>query len=113
MSDLTLNEYQARALRTAGPLDNDDERIICAALGLSGESGEYADRIKKAIFHSHPRDRAKEALEIGDVLWYASLAAKAAGFTLEEVAQMNLDKLARRYPEGFSSERSLNREVPP
>lgn len=99
---MTLDEYQRLALRTKAPHNT----LECAALGLAGESGEFADLIKKHVYHSHPLDRLKAAKEIGDVLWYCALAADVLGITLDDVAQMNVDKLAKRYPEGFSVERS-------
>jgi NTP pyrophosphatase (non-canonical NTP hydrolase) len=66
--------------------------------------------IKKLTAHGH--DISKEALaeELGDVLWYLAEAATALELKLNDIAQMNVDKLAARYPEGFSQERSRNRE---
>ena len=83
-----------------------------ASLGLAGESGEIADHVKKVMFHGHPLDdatRDKIAKELGDILWYCAMGAKGIGFGLAEIATMNIDKLKKRYPEGFSTENSLNR----
>ena len=99
-----LNEYQADAMRTAGQSD-----LVCAALGLAGESGEFADAIKKFRYHGHQLDYAHLIEEVGDVLWYCALAARELGVTLEDVANENVLKLQRRYPGGFSVERSVNR----
>ena len=100
----TLNEYQDDAMRTAGRAD-----LVCAALGLAGESGEFADSVKKWKYHGHQLDYAHLIEEVGDVLWYCALAARELGVTLEDVANENVLKLQRRYPGGFSVERSVNR----
>jgi NTP pyrophosphatase (non-canonical NTP hydrolase) len=100
----TLNEYQDDAMRTAGQSD-----LVCAALGLAGESGEFADAIKKFRYHGHQLDYAHLIEEVGDVLWYCALAARELGVTLEDVANENNLKLQRRYPDGFETKRSVNR----
>ncbi len=115
MSELhDFDTYQDLALRTASSesLANPSTMLNSAALGLSGESGEIADLIKKIIFHGHPLDdttRDKIAKEIGDILWYCAMGAQGIGVGLGEIARMNVEKLKKRYPEGFSTERSLNR----
>lgn len=81
------------------------ERLINAALGLAGESGEFADAVKKQIYHPHCDVGAMElAMELGDILWYLALAADALGYDLEFIAAQNLDKLSKRYPAGFPGE---------
>ena len=109
-----FDAYQELALRTASPesLATTSTMLNSAALGLSGESGEIADHVKKMMFHGHPLDdatRDKIAKEIGDILWYCAMAAQGIGVGLGEIARMNVEKLKKRYPEGFSADRSLNR----
>jgi NTP pyrophosphatase (non-canonical NTP hydrolase) len=109
-----FDEYQDLALRTASAssLKDTGSMLNTAALGLAGESGEIADHVKKVMFHGHPLDdatRDKIAKEIGDILWYCAMGAKGIGITLGEIATMNVEKLKKRYPEGFSTENSLNR----
>jgi len=106
---MTPNEYQELAARTAGQFKSDNEAFCNWALGLAGEAGEVADYLKKVIFHGHELDREVLKKELGDVSWYLALTAKQAGLTLEEVMEHNIAKLKARYPEGFSSERSVNR----
>ncbi|MEB8647749.1 nucleoside triphosphate pyrophosphohydrolase family protein [Bacillus thuringiensis] len=115
-----LDQYQEAALRTWNTNQDFGGRVLNAALGLSGESGEVADIVKKAIFHGHGFDPAhcpgeeegnthKIALELGDILYYISIMSHEMGYTLEDIAQMNIAKLAKRYPDGFSREASKSR----
>lgn len=109
---MTINEYQKEALRTASGMNYEPHGMIeNAVLGLCGESGEVADLIKKAFFQGHELDEAHLAKELGDVAWYLAVGAYAIGYDLETVLQMNVDKLRKRYPDGFEVERSLQREV--
>lgn len=106
---MDADEYQRLALRTEMPGREQRERLLNAALGLCGEAGEFGDALKKHVFHAHPLDEAALRKELGDVLWYTALACDALGLRLGDVMAENVEKLRRRYPEGFSSERSLNR----
>ena len=109
---MKFNEYQKEAMRTASGMNYGGHGMIeNAALGLNGESGEVADIVKKAIFQGHDLDKDHVAKELGDCLWYIAIGAKAIGYDLETVAQMNVDKLRARYPDGFTADRSLHREV--
>jgi NTP pyrophosphatase (non-canonical NTP hydrolase) len=109
---LSFGAYQQAAERTANRKDVDtvEKRLANFALGLAGESGEACDLVKKHLFHGHHLDRDKIKKELGDVLWYIATMAHTLGMRLEDVAQANVDKLRARYPEGFSAERSVNRE---
>ncbi|WP_322821458.1 nucleoside triphosphate pyrophosphohydrolase family protein [Chloroflexus sp.] len=106
---MNADHYQELAMRTlaAGPTPR--ERLTNAALGLSGEAGEFADTVKKHLFHGHPLNREELLKELGDILWYAALACAALDVRLSTVMAANIEKLQRRYPEGFSSERSQQR----
>ena len=110
MPELTFNEYQNLAGRTAGAGQDGERRQIIAALGLTGEAGEFANMIKKMTANGHSIAANDLADELGDVLWYLAEAATACGLNLDDIARMNVDKLKSRYPEGFSQERSINRE---
>lgn len=104
---MTFEEYQGVASRTR----SGDADVIVAALGMAGESGEFADHVKKWLAQGHDLDMGKLILEAGDVLWYLSLFADWAGVTLGEIAEANIRKLRERYPEGFTPEASREREA--
>ena len=108
---MNADEYLKHAQRTMGLHTTSDERLLNATLGLTGESGEFADIIKKHLFHGHELDRVKLVKELGDIQWYIAQACTALGVQLSEVMQLNIEKLLIRYPleEGFSYERSINR----
>lgn len=108
---MTGNEYQKLALRTAREDLDSTQLLLNAALGLTGESGEVADGVKKHIFQDHWLDVVGTARELGDVAWYLALAAHAIGYDLDTIFQMNIDKLKARYPAGFEAERSINRKA--
>jgi NTP pyrophosphatase (non-canonical NTP hydrolase) len=107
---LTLNAYQTLANRSAGAGGDGEKRLIVSALGLAGEAGEFANLVKKMTAHGHPFDPEALMNELGDVLWYLAEAATATGLSLEEIASQNVDKLLKRYPDGFSQEKSRNRQ---
>mgnify|MGYP000492050583 FL=1 len=89
------------------------ERLLTAAVGMSAEAGEFTEIIKKIVFQGKPVN--EENLfhlkrELGDIMWYVFQACLGLDISLEEVIQMNFEKLSARYPEGaFTIERSENR----
>ena len=107
---MTINEYQQLAMTTLNPALNKKDVLINGVMGLCGESGEVIDLVKKHLAQGHDLDREKLAKELGDVAWYLAEAATALDLDLETILRGNLDKLAKRYPEGFQSQRSVNRE---
>ena len=108
---MTINEYQTAALRTAQTDKlTANELLLNSALGLCGESGEVADIVKKHRFQGHDIDLDHIAKELGDVAWYLAVGAYAIGYDLETIFRMNKEKLEARYPDGFSTDRSLHRD---
>lgn len=107
---MTLNEYQALAQRTSNTY-NQQGKIENGILGMCGETGECVDLLKKYLYQGHDIDIENLAKEAGDCLWYIAELACGLSMTLEEIAQINIDKLRARYPDGFDPERSLHREV--
>jgi NTP pyrophosphatase (non-canonical NTP hydrolase) len=103
---MLISEYQELSRRTAtypGAGDN----IVYPTLGLAGEAGEVAEKVKKLLRDDDGvmSDERREALagELGDVLWYVAQVATEAGLDLEEIAQGNLDKLLSRQQRGVLS----------
>lgn len=108
---MEFNEYQQLAARTENPALSKRELLANAAMGLAGEVGELLDHLKKHLYHGHPLDIEYVTKELGDVSWYTASLARQCGLELEAVAVENIEKLRRRYPDGFSTERSLNRSA--
>lgn len=108
---MTINEYQKLALRTANTdaMKIPSEKITNGVLGLLGEAGEVADHIKKYRYQGHKIDFDYLAKELGDICWYISLLADGIGFDLETIMRMNIDKLKKRYPDGFDVDKSIHR----
>lgn len=109
MTDMNFNQYQELAYRTALVNHDLEKRRLIAALGLTGEAGEVGELIKKDIGHGHVMDFDKLAKELGDVLWYAALISSLYGLNLGTIAEANIEKLRKRYPDGFSSTDSQKR----
>ena len=107
---MTLNEYMELAQRTSNRALDQKGHLFNGVLGLAGEAGECADLLKKHYYQDGRNFVDDLEDELGDVLWYVAETAKALGLTLEEVAVRNVEKLKKRYPEGFEAERSLHRE---
>lgn len=106
---MNINEYQELAMATLNPALNKKDVLINSVMGLCGESGEAIDIVKKWLAHGHELDREHLIKELGDVAWYLAEAATALDVSLEEVLQANIDKLKKRYPDGFETKRSLTR----
>lgn len=122
---MTGNEYQALAMRTndrkgserlSSKLDSHDWNaediggVLNGCLGLAGEAGETLDMVKKWVFHEKELDKDHLKKEIGDVMWYVAMLCESFGFDLDEILQMNVDKLKARYPEGFDPEKANHRK---
>ena len=104
--------------RLAGFQDGDAEwtepqRLLTGAIGICSEGGELLDLVKKILFQGKeptPELREKIKLELGDVMWYVQQVLIWSSWTLEEVLAENTKKLSGRFPEGFSVDKSENRE---
>ena len=109
---MDLNDYQAAALSTA-VYPNQGANFAYPALGLAGEAGEVADKLKKVIRDNDGvlTDQVRDAVakEIGDVLWYVSVLAYEMDYDLNAIAQINIDKLASRQHRGVLSGSGDNR----
>lgn len=108
---MTINEYQKLAMTTLNPELSEKDVLINGVMGLCGESGEAIDIVKKWLAQGHALDRETLAKELGDICWYLAETATALGLDLEDIMAANIEKLKKRYPEGFDSSRSVNRET--
>ena len=110
---MNADEYQKSAMVFLNRDTRGDNQRDNAVLGLVGESGEIADKLKKHLFHGAPdkhtfgRDEVLD--EAGDVLWYVALLCSWAGLTMSDVMQYNIEKLSKRYPDKFDAKRSWER----
>lgn len=125
---MTGNEYQKLAMRTNDSkatdrvfkklgecayingnrlIDNEGDvsigGVFNACLGLSGEVGEFNDMIKKWVFHEKELDLEHAKKEAGDICWYLAMLCESFGWALDDIMQINIDKLIRRYPDGFDT----------
>lgn len=102
---MTFDEYQIKAKRTynSGGFAN-------LGMGIAGEAGEVCDYLKKVCFHGHTLEKERLCDELGDVAWYLAMIAHAADIPLEAVFSRNIDKLRKRYPDGFDPDRSIHRD---
>ena len=106
---MTVKEYQELAMTTLNPELSKKDALINGVMGLCGESGEAIDIVKKWLAQGHELDQEKLAKELGDICWYLAETATAIGWSLEEIMEMNIEKLKARYPVGFDPERSQHR----
>lgn len=106
---MDANEYQKRAMTTLNPALEKKDVLINSVMGLCGESGEAIDIVKKWLAQGHTLDKELLAKELGDIAWYLAEAATALDLSLSDILQANLDKLEKRYPDGFETRRSLSR----
>ena len=119
---MTGNAYQRHAMRTNDEMSTarlelsidknskyDMGGIVMATMGLSGEVGELNDMIKKWIFHKSDMDITHAKKELGDIMWYIACMAESFGWSLDEIMQLNIDKLRARYPDGFNIDRANHR----
>ena len=106
---MRINEYQEIAMTTLNPELSKKDALINSVMGLCGEAGEAIDIVKKWMAQGHELDKAHLAKELGAIAWYLAEAATALDLSLEDVLKANIDKLKKRYPEGFEVKKSLVR----
>ena len=107
---MQINEYQRLAMTTLNKDLTKKEVLVNSVMGLNGEAGEVIDLVKKHLFHGHELNKEELIKELGDVAWYLAEAAYALDIDLETILVKNIEKLKKRYPEGFSVEDSINRK---
>lgn len=103
---MEINEYQQLAMTTLNPALSKKDVLINSVMGLCGESGEAIDIVKKWLAQGHELDKEHLAKELGDIAWYLAEAATALDIPLENILQANIEKLKKRYHEGFDTQKS-------
>lgn len=108
--------YQQEALKTLSSQfhfspTQDNCNLLHAAIGIATESGELLDAIKKSTFYGKQLDSVNLREELGDLMWYIAIACESLRTSIDEVCQINIEKLRTRYPEKFTSEAAINRDL--
>jgi NTP pyrophosphatase (non-canonical NTP hydrolase) len=106
---MKANEYQELAARTINPRLYDYEIEQHAIHGLAGEVGELHSIYQKC-YQGHDFDEEHAKKELGDLLWFVAEYCTAMNWELDEVMELNIEKLMKRYPDGFEDVKSINRE---
>lgn len=107
---MDANEYQKLAMTTLNPALDQKDVLINSVMGLCGEAGEAIDIVKKWLAQGHELNKEALIKELGDVAWYLAEAATALDVPLNQVLEGNIEKLKKRYPQGFSVEKSIERQ---
>lgn len=107
---MNLREYQERSKRTLNYDLSNEQLLSNMVFGVVGETGEVVDIIKKHLYQGHKLDKDHIAEELGDTMFYVVNLCNLLNLNLESIIEGNYNKLLKRYPEGFSVERSVNRE---
>lgn len=108
--EMDFKVFETDVWRTYDKDIKGQDRITNAIFGITGEAGEVADIFKKVWYQGHLLNRDEVLSELGDVMYYVCLLANIMDSTLEDVATRNIIKRGKRYPKGFESKRSVNRE---
>jgi NTP pyrophosphatase (non-canonical NTP hydrolase) len=108
--NINFTDYQRQAARTLKPNRSFEDNLADYALGLS-EAGELQNKLKKYLYHGHLLDKAEIKEELGDLLWYMAAIATTLDIDLTDVATENIEKLKKRYPNGYSDKDSRERVV--
>ena len=98
-----LKEYQEICKETAKKFDSDKEEILTWGLGIAGEAGDVASCIKKTFAHDNSQEEGIRE-NLGDTLWYTAMICNFFDWDFQEILKENIEKLQRRYPQGFTTE---------
>lgn len=109
---MNIDNYQKLAARTR-VIRGYTEDLTHSSMGVVGEFGELINKIKKLVYHKHENIVPEIIEELGDCLWYIADIATTLGVDLSFVTEQNIEKLCRRYPDGFSVDASINRDDGP
>lgn len=120
MSNITSENYVENCLRTESEVNDEiisriskpeTLRLLHSAMGISTEAAELVDMLKKHIFYGKKIDFPNATEELGDALWYIGIGVDVLKTTMNEIMSVNIEKLQARYPEKFSEQNALNRDL--
>ena len=106
---MTMTDYQEQAARTMNKRLDVEQTVLHALHGMSAEVGEIHSIYQKS-YQGHEVDDDDLKAELGDLLWFCAEYCTAQGWDMEQICVKNIEKLRKRFPKGFSTERSLHRE---
>jgi NTP pyrophosphatase (non-canonical NTP hydrolase) len=107
---MNIVEYQEQSKRTVNISLSKEQLVSNMVFGINGETGEVTDILKKHLYHSHELDLQHLKEELGDIMFYLVNLATIYKIDFSEVLQINVDKLLKRYPNGFDKNKSINRD---
>lgn len=110
MSLKTAVDYADFVEKLFKKMDNHTEYLVHAAMGISGEAGEIIDAVKKKWVYNKLLDEANLKEELGDILFYIQAMANFLPCTIEELMLANMEKLKKRYPEGYTDKAAQERK---
>lgn len=106
---MNFKDYQRLAMRTAKDMGTERDNIGHFATGIASEAGELLTPIKAHLYYGKALDLANLEEELGDILWFVAGLATTVGLTLDEIAERNIAKLQKRYPDKYSDEAAIAR----
>lgn len=107
---MDIEQYKKDSERTL--IDKGHElNLLHAAMGIGTEAGEILDAFKRKLFYGKPLDVVNVKEEIGDIMWYVAILLRELDLDFEEILQLNIDKLRARFPDKFTEEKALNRDL--
>lgn len=109
-------EYQELCVRTCVPQEEmyltiEQRDILHAAMGICTEAGELQDQLKKSFFYGKKLDMVNIEEELGDAMWYIGMCCQRLGLSMEKIMEQNIEKLRVRFPEKFTTELALSRDL--
>jgi len=108
---MEINTYQAEAARTCAKIDGAIMDDLHMVLGMQTEAAEIADVYKKCIAYKKPLDFVNIKEEVGDLMWYVANLCNMNGWDLRDILETNIAKLAARYPDKFTEDSAINRDL--
>jgi NTP pyrophosphatase (non-canonical NTP hydrolase) len=108
---MEVKEYQEKVSRTMVDLPSVIDNELHMALGMVTEAGEFADVYKKALAYGKAIDYINLKEEIGDILWYIANFCNLQGWNMGDIMETNIKKLEARYPEKFTEDKAINRDL--